>query len=569
MTGDEAVTRTARATTRKSHDVPVSGTKLIPKICSRIGTATSYLSASPSGVDESDEYTTSHRNIFRRGIKRLLFRNQDLDVGGNAEKIESPIEPSLYMVPESLYRYYRPLPTIVRALTMCFSTFVAFVSMDWKKKIPGFSFLLMRQIMTLLVKSVAWSMIIQVVLQDTLFVNSRPSRVTMKTLLRKYFLPSSLSKYKSITVNPIDTPQIEGSIKDITPDALKIEKEPFTLGVHYLQYTNNDIGGIQEDEIKTTDPKSRSFGAMYFQHGFGASSLSWLPVMKTLAKKMNARVALGHDAVGFGFTDRPKDLSWFRPRQSARIAEAIITLESNCTLPTQDKTKDASTPVCLVGHSMGSRSTLRLATQIPTETPKLIILSSPALGLIAPKKPKPPSKVAQLASLLSGASARIIFRPVSKYLLRRVIGISGSWKKGLEGVWGDPSKVTEDSDVLRYSWPSIGYGWEEGILKFASAQVLPTDDPLDDDLILMRRVLDLPNTKVIIVLGSNDKVIPTRSVENFLKQVMSLASSTKDNEIDVPIVELEGLGHCAFEEDREAFCDAVEALVKDHWDVKI
>lgn len=74
------------------------------------------------------------------------------------------------------------------------------------------------------------------------------------------------------------------------------------------------------------------------------------------------------------------------------------------------------------------------------------------------------------------------------YFLRRVIGTDGSWRAVLESAWVDPSKLTEDSDVLRYSWPSIGTGWEEGILNFASAQVLSADNALDNNFVLLRTV---------------------------------------------------------------------------------
>ena len=478
----------------------------------------------------------------------------------------SPIEPNLYMIPDVLHRYYQPLPIIARIVTVCLSTWRAFVSTKWTKA-PSFSFLLLRQTAGFLFRSVAWFLIAQTVLQETLFVGSRPSRVTMKTLLQDYFLPSTLSKYNPITIDPIPSITDGSSITSTT------ENERYTLGVHYIQYNNTNFSeetdaqeenedSDAETELSTgSNTKRRSFDAVYFQHGFGASSLSWLPVLPAMVQQMNARVGLGHDTVGFGWTDRPRDRRWYRPRQGARIARAILGRE------TRD---EPSRPVCLVGHSMGSRATLRLATQLPPETPKLIVLASPALGLIAPRPPREPpsSRPAKLAGAVSAAVARRIVRPVSRYALRRAIGARGFWRKGLESIWGHPERLTEDGDVLRYSWPAVGYGWEEGILNFASAQVLPVDDALDDDYDLMREVLDLPHTKVVIVLGSRDLVIPTKSVERFMERVLSSGSPEEIDQKDVPIVELEGLGHIAFEEDQKTFCEAVEHLVRDHWDTR-
>jgi pimeloyl-ACP methyl ester carboxylesterase len=127
-----------------------------------------------------------------------------------------------------------------------------------------------------------------------------------------------------------------------------------------------------------------------------------------------------------------------------------------------------------------------------------------------------------------------------------ITSLKNSWRLGLKGTaWGDPEKL-RDSDVLRYQWPSIGKGWERGLLEFARAQ------KSFDDKSLFRQVLNLPNTTVAVVLGSKDKVIPTRLTERFL-------SDFKD--FDVEVVQLEGLGHNAFEEDVETFMSAVEKIV--------
>jgi pimeloyl-ACP methyl ester carboxylesterase len=108
-----------------------------------------------------------------------------------------------------------------------------------------------------------------------------------------------------------------------------------------------------------------------------------------------------------------------------------------------------------------------------------------------------------------------------------------------------------DSDVLRFQWPSIGAGWERGLLRFAQAQG-NVHDALDDAT-LLRRVLELPNTTVAIILGSKDKVISSKLIRTFLHD--------NDFEEQVPVIELEGLGHDAFEEDVDAFVDAVEQLL--------
>ncbi|KAL3936654.1 MAG: hypothetical protein SGARI_002460 [Bacillariaceae sp.] len=214
---------------------------------------------------------------------------------------------------------------------------------------------------------------------------------------------------------------------------------------------------------------------------------------------------------------------------------------------------------------MGSLAMLRLATQLPKETSKFIVLSSPALGI---NNRKPASKSSSSTNSVlkklhrntiapvGRVAQQAVLMPMAQYLLRRIIGTKGSWRSGLKAAWGDPAKVT-DGDVLRFSWPAIGLGWERGILKFASAQSLPQEDELDNDTTLMQRVLELPNTKVAIILGSKDRVVTPKHVRSFMKAA--------DPEGKVPIIELEGLGHDAFEEDEPIFCDTVDQLLQSHW----
>lgn len=117
-------------------------------------------------------------------------------------------------------------------------------------------------------------------------------------------------------------------------------------------------------------------------------------------------------------------------------------------------------------------------------------------------------------------------------------------------MWGDKSKI-RDSDVLRFQWPSIGLGWERGLLEFARAQLSPFDEEdVQDDRALLRRVMDMPNTKVMVILGASDRVIPPNFSRKFFSQFA------------IPIEEMGGLGHDPFEEKPDEFCDLVESFRK-------
>jgi pimeloyl-ACP methyl ester carboxylesterase len=496
-------------------------TKTVPSIGSgsnRAGAATVTTSLfSNVGASEG----ANKIGVFRRGIRRF-FNDIEEEMSFPAVPVVSPIDPYLHMFPKGLHTCYRPLPRLVQGLNVLLATWMAIVSTSWKKhQLPVSYFYWIRKAAMVLLKAAVYSLVTQIALQESIFkARLGPSRVSTQTLMQKYFLPTSLSKYEPIHMGSLGPPSLSG--------------DKTSLGVHYLQYDN------QEE----SDDAGRKFDAVYFQHGFGASSLSWLPVFPSLTKQLGANVALGHDAVGFGFTDRPTDPLWYTPLQSARIAQAILESKVSKT--------DA---VCLVGHSMGSRSIVRLATRLPSETRKLIILSSPALGLL---KSPPPGTAPKKPSRV----VKSLLKPAFKWVLRKVVGTPNAWKKGLQGAWGNSSKVQEHSEVLRYSWPSIGSGWEDGLLRFAKAQMLPMENELDDDLVAFRKVLEDPNAQILIVLGSKDKVVPTLSVRAFLEKVRQSQPYREP-----VVVELDGLGHCAFEEDCETFCKTVEDLVAGHWDI--
>ena len=112
----------------------------------------------------------------------------------------------------------------------------------------------------------------------------------------------------------------------------------------------------------------------------------------------------------------------------------------------------------------------------------------------------------------------------------------------LRGVWGDGKRVS-DSDALRFQWPSIGKGWEQGLLRFAQAQMKCTVD----ERAIFQQVLDRPNTKLFVLRGSKDCVVTQKYLDTFFVHPFNVT-------IDI----LEGQGHDPFEEDVELFLSKVE-----------
>ena len=124
------------------------------------------------------------------------------------------------------------------------------------------------------------------------------------------------------------------------------------------------------------------------------------------------------------------------------------------------------------------------------------------------------------------------------------------WNNGLRIAWGNPDRVT-DSDALRFQWPSIGFGWESGLLAFSRSRITSTCPYNGGELQLLEDVLNMPNTRVIIVHGTSDPVVPlstSRKIVNHFKDQISF-------------VEMEGKGHDPFEEGVEEFVEIVESMV--------
>jgi pimeloyl-ACP methyl ester carboxylesterase len=123
-------------------------------------------------------------------------------------------------------------------------------------------------------------------------------------------------------------------------------------------------------------------------------------------------------------------------------------------------------------------------------------------------------------------------------------GTRDFWRKGLELAWGDPDRLS-DSDVLRFQWPSIGEGWEQGVINFFRSRILssPPPDSLDDGR-LFREVARRADTRVVIIYGSKDRVV---RIDHSAAEVLRRRFP------NVRVIVMEGCGHDPFEEDVPGF----------------
>jgi pimeloyl-ACP methyl ester carboxylesterase len=169
---------------------------------------------------------------------------------------------------------------------------------------------------------------------------------------------------------------------------------PVPIGVHSIQFTQSP---------PSTSTITAKYDGIYLHHGFGASSLSWLPILPTLVDRLGNGKARGiaHDAPGFGFTDRPDgDVSGGLQQYGtennvgiglALLKESLMDVDSmssgvggsgggGSSAVEADETKS----IAIFGHSMGCKAALLMALHCHVHKqfqlrPRLVVLVAPAL----------------------------------------------------------------------------------------------------------------------------------------------------------------------------------------------
>ncbi len=483
-------------------------------------------------------------------------------------------EPNLYDIPSDIHATYRPLPLLVRILISLSSA-----AISWKEFIT-LTFTVhhrlisatIKNIMIILVRYLLVSSVAKLCLQELM---SPPSRVTTKYLADNDFLPSSLSRYQFVT--PVASQDVMGGN---TSEEKGIEKKAMSsIGVHSLRYTNpNYVAEVESDQKQQRrqqkqqqlDSKPDSIDSIYLHHGFGASSLSWLPLLPSLTDQLGARVGVAHDSVGFGFTDRPDSLEAYSSEANVGIGlellndDDIVRAADDSSGEKEKSDTGNERNIAIFGHSMGAKAALIMALACSNRkdvrlNPSLVVLVAPALeGVALPSRRTRSSKTASSPSFISKllrsiwvAWRKIFLDKPFRYGLKRLVGGSPNfWRKGLASAWGD-SKRLSDSDVLRFQWPSIGMGWEQGLLNLVRSKISITSKLNDGEL--LQQVVNLPNTKVVIIYGSKDRIVRFEG---------SVAEKVKKAFPTVHIVRMEGLGHDPFEEDVDGFLREMKAVME-------
>mmetsp|Transcript_1409 Transcript_1409/g.2563 ORF Transcript_1409/g.2563 Transcript_1409/m.2563 type:complete len:691 (-) Transcript_1409:159-2231(-) len=591
-----------------------------------VGTPIASIAAASSSSSLSSTSVAADDSFFRnRGGDQSAAQQ----LPPRPERIPRPDEPNLFEIPSDLHPAYKPVPIVLRAgIALASAAIVGRRSLRqfllptatptsiFRQLFQKLSMALSSQRITAAAVRHALSFALRTALLATVAglavqeVGFAPSRVTTRYLAERDELPSALSRYETIT--PVDPPPIfaksaasstTATVSSWTEDK-RVPSPP--IGVHSIQYKKRDKQSTTPANNASGTPK---YDGIYFHHGFGASSLSWLPVLPSLVERLgkpittttttateteksNARVAVGvaHDAPGFGFTDRPSTdenggLEQYGTENNVGIGLALL---KNAFRESQDnggggggstkslgksEVEEEGGPksIAIFGHSMGSKAALLMALTCARHKsslkfrPALVVLVAPALEGATLPSARASSKTVEGGSKQKNSWFRTMARRVwvawrklfldypFRYGLRRLVsGSKDFWRKGLTLARGHPDRLS-DSDVLRFAWPSIGKGWEEGLINFARAKLSLPALPLDDGQ-LLREVSNLKDTKVVIVYGSNDRVVRIEG---------AVAERLRAEFPKVAVVRMEGLGHDPFEEDVDGFLVELEkALVE-------
>jgi pimeloyl-ACP methyl ester carboxylesterase len=228
-------------------------------------------------------------------------------------------------------------------------------------------------------------------------------------------------------------------------------------------------------------------------NSFGASSLSFEPVLATLASSLLVdATAIAHDAPGFGLTQEPErgEDALYGFASNARLGTALVA-----QVEAEERGVGGGEEVLpvFVGHSMGAITSafmaldrltqleragrLLPASSLTTQTPKVtLILVAPAILPMRESPTRlPPAARRFLGSvprvgrfLWQNLGVHVAVLGTLRYFLRSLAYSKDFWQRGLGMAWGNgsgPGPVT----LAHYKIPSLKKGWDRSLGRFVLA----------------------------------------------------------------------------------------------------
>jgi len=309
-------------------------------------------------------------------------------------------------------------------------------------------------------------------------------------------------------------------------------------------------------------------------HGFGANVSSWCAhgVLKKLSEALEADCA-AHDACGFGFTERAKDVGKYGRASDARVMRTIAD-----ALKKDLKVSSSAIETVLVGHSLGAIGAALACAKGGVDR---VVLVAPAIvaGKAKTKTgrlPKP-MRVAFAAIAAAGTCAAwcltYIMKPFIVFILRALVRRKQFWINGLSAAVHKSraaSMLANPDWIEGYRRPSIVRNWEDGMFNVVLASVAavnsPTqifsralskalrddvgaaddDDDDDDDAIT---ALVNSGVRVLIVHGENDVIVPASNSKKLAERIPN-----------AQLVIMPNCGHMPHEEYPDEFVQIVKTF---------
>ncbi|QKJ24686.1 alpha/beta hydrolase [Aquiluna borgnonia] len=266
-----------------------------------------------------------------------------------------------------------------------------------------------------------------------------------------------------------------------------------------------EIAGNEVHLVSAGDPKAKQLFILL--HGFGASALSYLPVLDELAA---VGEVVAYDRAAFGFSERPESFSGTNPYSAKASLEVLDGIIDRFNQNQQ---------VVLVGHSAGGQIAAAYALEHPERVDYLVLEDA--------------------AIYSSGGTPTwlnwLYFIPQLNHLGPALVStIATSGLEILNQSYFDQNKITEQT-LAHYTQPLKVVGWERAFWEFNRA---------DRRLDVASRLAAL-KTKTLVLTGDNDTIVAT---EDSLRLAAELGLK--------PVV-ISECGHLPHEEQPQQFLKSV------------
>ena len=341
--------------------------------------------------------------------------------------------------------------------------------------------------------------------------------------------------------------------------------------IHYLNIRNNN-----------NNDKPDHLTSLSLYHGFGSNSLSFKPIIDSLmSRSTNTNYYItAHDIPGFGFGERDgsKKLQpmFYRPLWNALVGDTIMN------------SNKVSSSKIIFGHSMGCIPALISGIIAKNNNNNVtVVLECPALKysnimgcsnesnimkFITNKlnNLKPIHTKKSITDRIIGLVMKTILFPI-RLALKIMLRSRYFWKRGLSVAY--TAKVSEIKNEIFDGYRLAAYAneFDVDLLNFVNSQKQGIDDsvigsPFPSSMILpgishMDLLLTLCKlkTKVIIVHGIDDKIVP---LQNSIDIVNSIKKNLNDD--DKQYIELRTInlnGHVPHEEDANQLLEILNDII--------